>query len=140
VRETVVALRRGKGMVLDAADSDTASAGSFFTNPILDGAALARLRERVAAALGEQASLPVFPEPDGRAKVSAAWLIERGGFPKGHALGPVAISSKHALALTNRGGATTNDLLALARAIRDGVRSKFGVTLENEPVFVGVAL
>jgi UDP-N-acetylmuramate dehydrogenase len=140
VRETVIRLRRGKGMVLDDADADTRSAGSFFTNPILDGAALARLRERVAAALGEQASLPVFPEPDGRAKVSAAWLIERGGFPKGHALGPVAISSKHALALTNRGGATTNDLLALARAIRDGVRSKFGVTLENEPVFVGVAL
>lgn len=140
VRETVIALRRGKGMVLDAADSDTTSAGSFFTNPILDAEGLARLRERVGAVLGEGASLPVFPEPDGRAKVSAAWLIERAGFPKGHALGPVAISSKHALALTNRGGATTANLLALARAIRAGVHAKFGVTLENEPVFVGVSL
>ena len=140
VRETVIALRRGKGMVLDPADPDSTSAGSFFTNPIVDGEGLARLRERVAAALGAEASLPVFPEMDGRSKVSAAWLIERAGFPKGHAMGPVAISSKHALALTNRGGATTADLLALARAIRDGVKAKFGVTLENEPVFVGVSL
>ena len=140
VRETVVALRRGKGMVLDDADTDTTSAGSFFTNPILDASGLADLRERVRALLGAEASLPVFPEADGRSKVSAAWLIERAGFPKGHAMGPVAISSKHALALTNRGGATTADLLALARAIRDGVKAKFGVTLENEPVFVGVSL
>jgi UDP-N-acetylmuramate dehydrogenase len=140
VRETVIALRRGKGMVLDAADPDSTSAGSFFTNPIVDADGLARLRARVAAELGAEASLPVFPEADGRAKVSAAWLIERGGFPKGFALGPVAISSKHALALTNRGGATTAELLALARAIRDGVKAKFGVTLENEPVFVGVSL
>jgi UDP-N-acetylmuramate dehydrogenase len=72
--------------------------------------------------------------------VSAAWLIERAGFAKGFAIGPVAISSKHALALTNRGGATTRDLLTLARAVRDGVRDRFGITLENEPVFVGVTL
>jgi UDP-N-acetylmuramate dehydrogenase len=72
--------------------------------------------------------------------VSAAWLIERAGFAKGHALGPVAISSKHALALTNRGNATTFDLVALARTIRAGVQAKLGVTLENEPVFVGVSL
>ncbi len=140
VRETVIALRRGKGMVLDPADADSTSAGSFFTNPILDGESLSQLRERVASALGTEASLPVFPEADGRSKVSAAWLIERAGFPRGYAMGPVAISSKHALALTNRGGATTADLLALARAIRDGVRATFGVTLENEPVFVGVSL
>ena len=140
VRDTVIALRRGKGMVLDANDADTTSAGSFFTNPILDAAELARLRERVSSVLGAEAALPVFPEADGRAKVSAAWLIERAGFPKGHAMGPVAISSKHALALTNRGGATTSDLIALARAIQGGVKAKFGVTLENEPVFVGVTL
>ena len=140
VRETVIALRRGKGMVLDPADPDATSAGSFFTNPILDAEGVARLRARVAAELGADAALPVFPETDGRSKVSAAWLIERAGFPKGHAMGPVAISSKHALALTNRGGATTEDLLALARAIRDGVKAKFGVTLDNEPVFVGVTL
>ena len=135
-REMVIALRRTKGMVLDAADRDTASAGSFFTNPIVDATGLAALRAR----LGKHPELPVFPEADGRSKVSAAWLIERAGFAKGFALGRAAISSKHALALTNRGGATTAELLALARAIRDGVRARFGVVLESEPVFVGVAL
>jgi len=140
VRETVIALRRGKGMVVDPADRDTASAGSFFTNPILDDRALAELRARVAPALRPGDTLPVFPEPDGRSKVSAAWLIERAGFAKGFAAGKAAISSKHALALTNRGGATTAELVALARTIRDGVRERFGVVLENEPVFVGVSL
>jgi UDP-N-acetylmuramate dehydrogenase len=136
VRETIVRLRRGKGMVLDEADHDTWSAGSFFTNPILDGAALAALRERVGAGV----TMPEFPEPDGRTKVSAAWLIERAGFAKGHRAGNVSISTKHALALTNRGGATSSELVSLARAIRDGVRLRFGVTLENEPVFVGLEL
>jgi UDP-N-acetylmuramate dehydrogenase len=140
VRETVIALRRGKGMVLDATDPDTASAGSFFTNPILDAAALDALRDRVKPLLKPAEAMPVFPEAGGRAKVSAAWLIERAGFTRGYAAGHVAISSKHALALTNRGGATTRELLALARTIRDGVKGKFGVTLENEPVFVGVTL
>src|SRR5262249_4756343 len=135
VRDTVVALRKKKGMVLDDSDLDTVSAGSFFTNPILDAAALAALRVRVG-----DAAMPTFPEPDGRTKVSAAWLIERAGFAKGFAMGAAAISSKHALALTNRGGATTAELLALARRIRDGVRDRFGVVLENEPVMVGVAL
>ena len=140
VRETVIALRRTKGMVLDDADPDTASAGSFFTNPILDAGALAALRERVAPLLGPGESMPVFPETDGRSKVSAGWLIERAGFTKGYSAGPVAISSKHALALTNRGGARTSDLLALARTIRHGVETKLGVRLENEPVFVGETL
>ena len=140
VRELVIELRRGKGMVLDASDPDTRSAGSFFTNPILSAADVEALRERVKPLLGPGQAMPVFPEPDGRAKVSAAWLIERAGFTKGYAAGAVAISSKHALALTNRGGATTRELLALARSIRDGVKSKLGVTLENEPVFVGIAL
>jgi len=140
IRETVVRLRRGKGMVVDDADLDTRSAGSFFTNPILEARELAELRERVAPMLRPGEAMPVFPEADGRAKVSAAWLIERAGFAKGHALGPVAISSKHALALTNRGNATTFDLVALARTIRAGVQAKLGVTLENEPVFVGVSL
>src|SRR5262249_55714326 len=135
VRETVVALRRTKGMVLDAADLDTVSAGSFFTNPILDAGALEALRAR----LGDLVA-PTFPEPDGRTKVSAAWLIERAGFTKGFTKGNAAISSKHALALTNRGGATTAELVALARTVRDGVRDRFGLTLENEPVFVGVSL
>jgi UDP-N-acetylmuramate dehydrogenase len=139
VSRTVRELRRSKGMVVDPADRDTASAGSFFTNPILDAVALERLRGRVAGTVGK---LPVFPEPDGRSKVSAAWLIEQAGFAKGFLGdgGRVGVSTKHALALTNRGGATTAELLALARRIRDGVRERFGVTLENEPVFVGVEL
>jgi UDP-N-acetylmuramate dehydrogenase len=140
VRETVIALRRGKGMVIDEADPDTTSAGSFFTNPILAAGDLEVLRERVKPLLSPGQTMPVFPEADGRSKVSAAWLIERAGFTKGYAAGPVAISSKHALALTNRGGATTQELLVLARMIRDGVKAKLGVTLENEPVFVGIAL
>jgi UDP-N-acetylmuramate dehydrogenase len=139
VRSTVVELRRKKGMVLDASDADTTSAGSFFTNPILSSTELETLRERTKDLA---AKLPVFPEPDGRTKVSAAWLIEQAGFAKGFAgeSGRAAVSRKHALALTNRGGATTAELVALARRIRDGVRARFGVTLENEPVFVGVTL
>lgn len=138
VRRIVVELRRKKGMVLDPADPDTASAGSFFTNPILSAVELASLRERARG----DGPLPVFPEPDGRFKVSAGWLIEHAGFKKGHAGegGRVAVSSKHALALTNRGSATTRELVELARQIRAGVHARFGVILENEPVFVGERL
>ena len=131
VREAVLALRRGKGMVLDAADPDTRSAGSFFTNPLLTGDQLRDLLSRV------QAPPPTWPEPDGRTKVSAAWLIERSGFGKGAFDGPVGISSKHTLALVNRGGGTTADLRRVAAAVRDGVRERFGVELVPEPVFVG---
>jgi len=127
VREAVLALRRGKGMVLDSADPDTISAGSFFMNPILDPDTVAALRPRP----------PAFPQPDGRVKTSAAWLIERAGFAKGYARGRVAISSKHALALVNRGGASTAELIALAREIAAGVRDRFGVQLEPEPTIVG---
>ncbi len=140
VRAAVLALRRGKGMVLDAADHDTWSAGSFFTNPTLEEAAFAALTERVAARLGPDVAPPRFPGPDGTVKTSAAWLIERAGFSRGHAHGGAAVSSKHTLALTNRGGATTAELLDLAREIRDGVRAAFGVELVNEPVLVGVTL
>lgn len=140
VSDTVIALRRGKGMVLDASDPDTTSAGSFFTNPVVDAPGLARVQERATKVLGAGESMPIFPERDGQSKLSAGWLIERSGFAKGYAAGPVAISSKHALALTNRGNATTRDLLALARSIRQGVDAKFGVLLENEPVFVGISL
>jgi UDP-N-acetylmuramate dehydrogenase len=139
-REAVLALRRGKGMVLDADDPDTRSAGSFFTNPILAAAQVADLERRVADRLGADAAFPRYPEADGHVKTSAAWLIDKAGFAKGHARGPVRISSKHTLALTNPGGARTEDLLALAREVRDGVRAAFGVTLVNEPVFVGVRL
>jgi UDP-N-acetylmuramate dehydrogenase len=139
-REAVLAQRRRRGMVLDAADHDTWSAGSFFTNPVLSLAAFDELGARVHAALGPDVDPPAYPAPDG-VKTSAAWLIERAGFTKGHGLpGPAALSTKHTLALTNRGGATAADLLALAREVRDGVRDRFGVTLVNEPVLVGLTL
>ena len=123
VRRTVIALRRGKGMVVDPGDPESRSAGSFFTNPLVEPA-------RVPA------GAPAWPQPDGRVKVSAAWLIEHAGFAKGHTAGHVGISRKHALALVHRGGGTTQELLALARSIQDGVRAAFGLALEPEPVLV----
>ncbi|MGV9556465.1 UDP-N-acetylmuramate dehydrogenase [Streptomyces sp. NPDC003401] len=139
-RETVLKLRAGKGMVLDAEDHDTWSAGSFFTNPILTEADFAAFRARVRERLGEDAVPPAYPAGEGRTKTSAAWLIDRAGFTKGYGGGPARISTKHTLALTNRGEATTEDLLALAREVVAGVREAFGVTLVNEPVMVGVEL
>ncbi|MBB4698834.1 UDP-N-acetylmuramate dehydrogenase [Sphaerisporangium siamense] len=162
-RTAVLDLRRGKGMVLDAADPDTCSAGSFFTNPILDAERAAELKLRAP-------DFPGWPMPAGAVKVPAAWLIEHAGFPKGYRRGPARISTKHTLALTNPGGlhvtgfptdpeamavapsaaghvaepshgaATAADLLALAREVRDGVEAKFGVTLVNEPILVGLTL
>jgi len=131
VRETVIALRRGKGMVVDPNDPDSKSAGSFFTNPIVDAPTLAQLEARLPGV-----TMPRWPAGE-RTKLSAGWLIERAGFTKGYARGRVAISSKHALALVNRGGATTRELLALAREIQDGVRDRLGVELSPEPVIVG---
>ncbi|MGS0686101.1 UDP-N-acetylmuramate dehydrogenase [Nakamurella sp. GG22] len=142
VREAVLGLRRSKGMVLDPDDPDTYSAGSFFTNPILDPTAAALVDKHIHDRLGPAASYPSYPVAGSDAvKLSAAWLIERAGFSKGHQ-GPggrVALSGKHTLALTNRGG-STRDLLELATEIRDGVRAAFGVTLHPEPVLVGVSL
>ena len=139
-RETVLALRAGKGMVLDPADHDTWSAGSFFTNPILTQLQYATFADRVRDHLGPDAQPPTYPAGDGRVKASAAWLIDKAGFTKGWGTGPARISTKHTLALTNRGDATTEDLLALAREVRAGVRQVFGVELANEPVLVGVRL
>jgi len=130
VRQTVLALRRGKGMVLDASDHDTWSAGSFFTNPFLT--------TEQAGAL--PAAAPRWEQRDGTTKTSAAWLIERAGFAKGHGNDRVSLSTKHTLALTNRGGATTEDLLSLAEEIQHGVHAMCGVWLVNEPVLVGCAL
>jgi UDP-N-acetylmuramate dehydrogenase len=129
VRAAVIELRRAKGMVLDPADHDTWSVGSFFTNPVLDA--------NQAAAL--PAAAPRWPMADGRVKTSAAWLIEHSGFGRGYP-GPgrrVSLSHKHTLALTNRGDATTADLITLAREVRDGVARTFGVELVNEPMLVG---
>jgi UDP-N-acetylmuramate dehydrogenase len=133
VRDAVRALRRGKGMVVDPTDPDSVSAGSFFTNPILDLADFERLCARVAPERP-----PAWPEADGRVKTSAAWLIGRAGFERGHGDGRAGISSKHTLALVNRGGATTAELVALAREIADGVQRAFGVALHPEPVLVGI--
>jgi UDP-N-acetylmuramate dehydrogenase len=130
-REAVLGLRRGKGMVLDAADHDTWSAGSFFTNPILP-AADAPVIDGLAA----------WPAGEDRVKLSAAGLIQNAGFARGHT-GPggrVSLSTRHVLALTHRGGGTTADLLALAREVRDGVADRFGVVLRPEPVLVNCRL
>jgi UDP-N-acetylmuramate dehydrogenase len=147
-RSAVLELRRGKGMVLDPADPDTRSAGSFFTNPLLTAAQFADLQERATAACGPDTAVPHYPANDpaagpGAVKVPAAWLIERAGFHKGYpgdGPGP-RISTKHTLALTNPGDAgTTAGLLALAAEITAGVRATFKIELANEPVLVGVAL
>lgn len=175
VRQAVLELRAGKGMVLDAADHDTWSAGSFFTNPIVTGeeardAVVAAVREKCGDAEAE--SMPLYPVKGGGAgaaggagagaagaaggagagaagvgepqfKFSAAWLIERAGFAKGwHVPGNdrASLSTKHTLALTNRGAATSEDVVELARAVRAGVREAFGVVLEPEPIWVGVSI
>lgn len=138
-RAAVLRLRAGKGMVLDPNDPDTWSVGSFFTNPVLDQADYERLRER-AGELGEP---PSWPGVDGTMKVSAAWLIDKAGFGKGHPgpEGVVTISTKHTLALTHRSGtARTEDLVRLAREIRHGVQARFDVTLHPEPVLINCAL
>ncbi|MFH7337846.1 UDP-N-acetylmuramate dehydrogenase [Streptomyces sp. KHY 26] len=139
-RETVLKLRAGKGMVLDAEDHDTWSAGSFFTNPILGEEQFAEFRARVRERLGDGVEPPAYPAGEGRRKTSAAWLIDKAGYTKGYGTGPARISTKHTLALTNRGSATTEDLLALAREVVAGVHAAFGITLVNEPVMVGVSL
>ena len=134
VRSTVLELRRGKGMVLDPGDHDTWSAGSFFTNPILP--------EAVAASLPEDA--PRFSAGEGLVKTSAAWLIDHAGCARGFHLPEAgdppraSLSTKHVLALTNRGGASAADIEALARAVRERVSDAFGVTLVPEPVAVGI--
>jgi UDP-N-acetylmuramate dehydrogenase len=141
-RAAVLELRRGKGMVLDPLDHDTWSVGSFFTNPIVAEADLPDVLARIVARVGEDTPVPRYPAGPGAIKLSAAWLIERAGFAKGYA-GPggrVALSGKHTLALTNRGPASTADLLSLAREVRDGVLAAFGVELHPEPVLVGCVL
>jgi UDP-N-acetylmuramate dehydrogenase len=138
VRAAVLALRRGKGMVLDPSDPDTVSAGSFFTNPVLRARDFDAFAERAAERLGADVRPPAWPVHERAVKTSAAWLIERAGFRRGHG-NPhgIAISSKHTLALTNRGAGTTAELVALAREIADGVHEAFGIQLAPEPVFVG---
>jgi UDP-N-acetylmuramate dehydrogenase len=149
VRDAVLRLRRGKGMVLDPDDPDTRSVGSFFTNPVLDSRQFAALSDTVAAVCGPGTQIPQYAAPAGQVKVSAAWLIEQAGFRKGYpgsddgrdgetgvGLPGPRISTKHTLALVNPGGSSTKALLDLASEISDGVRERFGVELVREPVLV----
>ena len=150
VRSAVLRLRRGKGMVLDPGDPDSRSAGSFFTNPVLDAGQFAALRQVVDQRCGPGVPIPQFPAEPGQVKVPAAWLIGQAGFHKGYQgarraddgrPGPAAhISTKHTLALVNPGDARTADVIGLAREIRDQVRDLFGIELASEPVLVGVTL
>lgn len=131
IRSTVIDLRRAKGMVLDDGDPESVSAGSFFVNPVVEAATLARV-ELLAGK-----TPPRFDAGEGRWKLPAAWLVEQAGFAKGWTLGRAGISRKHALAIVNRGGASASEIVAAARTVRDGVRARFSVTLEPEPVLVG---
>jgi UDP-N-acetylmuramate dehydrogenase len=140
IRETVLALRRKKSMVLDPDDENCRSAGSFFTNPVVE----ARVADQVVAralahgVVSAAEQVPRFAVPDARVKLAAGWLIERSGIGKGFRMGPVGISTRHALALVHHGGGTTADLLRLALHVRQTVRERFEVTLAPEPVFLGV--
>jgi UDP-N-acetylmuramate dehydrogenase len=138
-RAAVIDLRRGKSMVLDPGSENGRSAGSFFMNPVVDGAAIDAVRARVSAAgvLAPGERMPEHAAPSGRVKLPAAWLIERAGFRKGTGDGAVGISTRHALAIVNRGGATAAAIVAFARRVKDGVRDRFGVDLHAEPVLVG---
>jgi UDP-N-acetylmuramate dehydrogenase len=133
----VLDLRRRKSMVFDPDDENRRSVGSFFMNPIVSAGDADAVRARVGDA---SASLPAFPTADGRVKLSAAWLIERSGLTRGYGEGPVGLSTRHTLAIVNRGGATARQVVRFARGVRDRVRDRFGVELRPEPVFVNVAL
>jgi UDP-N-acetylmuramate dehydrogenase len=130
VREAVIAIRKRKGMVLDPSDPDTRSDGSFFMNPVVTSSQFDDLLSRAGTK-----NVPHFPSGD-QIKLSAAWLIENAGFHKGQVHGNVGLSSKHTLAIINRGGGTAREVLELVKMIREGVREKFGVEIQPEPNFL----
>lgn len=134
VADAVREIRRGKGMVVDPAEPNSRSAGSFFRNPIVPSSVL----ERIASTLGLQpGEIPHWPAAEGRVKLPAAWLLERAGFVRGYALGQAGISARHTLALINRGGATATNVVVLRDRIVQTVQDRFGIRLEQEPVCVG---
>ena len=139
VREAVIAIRKRKGMVIDATDPDSRSDGSFFMNPILTLPELQQFVERAVAAdpTLKADEIPTFPAGETRVKLSAAWLIEHAGFTRGYGDGPVGLSSKHTLAIVNRGGGTAVDVLRLVAEIQKKVASRFGVAIRPEPNFIG---
>jgi UDP-N-acetylmuramate dehydrogenase len=132
LRACVLAVRSEKSMRLDAADPNGRSCGSFFLNPIVDVDVADRVR---AAAAG--AALPTYPQPDGRVKLAAGWLIEQSGFSKGMRDGNVGLSTKHALAIVAHPGATATHVARFSQKIRDGVNARFGIELTPEPNFWG---
>jgi UDP-N-acetylmuramate dehydrogenase len=138
VRDAVIAIRRRKAMVIDPTDVDSRSVGSFFMNPIVAGEAFERIRQAAGRFVQNGETMPAFPTADGRVKLSAAWLIERAGIRRGTVHGNVGTSTKHALAIVNRGGGTAREVLELCRIIQSRVRESFGVELVPEPVFIGV--
>ena len=134
VREAVRSIRAQKGMLLVPGDPDCRSAGSFFKNPIVPASKL----DSLALELGiEKQRIPAYPAQDSEVKLSAAWLIERAGYVKGYALGNAGISSRHTLALINRGGASAAEVTALRDRIKEAVASRFTIRLEPEPVWLG---
>jgi UDP-N-acetylmuramate dehydrogenase len=137
VRNAVLALRRQKSMLLDQEDPNHRSAGSFFVNPTLTTPAFADLIARAAAVLGKDPGVPHHPVGHAQVKVPAAWLIEQAGFPKGSGGGRVGLSTRHSLAIVNRGGATAAEVVAFAVEVRGRVRDRFGVTLTPEPQLLG---
>ncbi len=130
VRDAVIAIRKRKGMVLDPRDPDTRSDGSFFMNPVISAAEFERFKMKAEGT-------PGFPANDGTVKLSAAWLIEHAGFEKGFVLGNVGLSSKHTLAVINRGGGTAREVRELVKMVQDRVREQFGIEIHPEPNFIG---
>jgi UDP-N-acetylmuramate dehydrogenase len=137
VRDAVIAIRRRKAMVLDPSDMDSRSVGSFFMNPVVTEEAFERIQSMAARFIQNTEAMPAFPSPDNRVKLSAAWLIERAGIHRGTTHGNVGTSTKHALAIINRGNGTAREVVELCGIIQSRVRDAFGVDLTPEPVFVG---
>ena len=136
-RDAVITIRRRKAMVIDPNDADSCSAGSFFMNPTVMPEELKRVQSTAAQFLRDGEQMPAFPAPDNRMKLSAAWLIERAGIRRGTIHGNVGTSTKHSLALINRGNGTAREVLELCRIIQSRVRDVFDVDLTPEPIFVG---
>jgi UDP-N-acetylmuramate dehydrogenase len=142
VRATILALRRRKSMVIDPADENRRSAGSFFMNPVVPATEADRVTDQAVreGLVADPSQVPRFPAGEGQVKLAAGWLIERAGIAKGHRRGPVGVSTRHALALVHHGAGRTADLLALAREVRAAVEGKFGIRLVPEPVLLGATL
>jgi UDP-N-acetylmuramate dehydrogenase len=137
VRRTVLELRRSKSMLIDPADENHRSAGSFFVNPTLEPAEAELVRDKVRSLLGPSATMPEYPAPGGRVKLGAGWLVEHAGVAKGTVLGRAAVSTRHCLALVNRGDASAMDIVELGKLVRARVRERFGVSLTPEPELLG---